>query len=240
MSRILRLGIPLAMGAAAVAAALVVTQPWDGGGESAASQPEAQVYGVCNVSVRSAPDGVKVAPLSWPAPKGQENTPANESLYLALWIPSPSDAPRYTINPQTGLYSDVTSLVAIDAATGQVASEHYRTAEEEAALKGVVSTLKVGPWEPQGPAWPRTDTPPRNEPIEPLGPFDAKVKYRQTEAGSGLTVGETHGDTFIRVSAYTCKSVVDIDGRTGEIIREQVAPDEQAMFDRFLNRLQKP
>lgn len=130
------------------------------------------------------------------------------------------------------------------SSTQQRARPQSRTTEPptaEAKIKTVLATLRVGPGQPVGTAWPRTDTAPTGElmeirkPVEVLADYDqVTLTYRKSERGSGMIVGATSGDSFTRISAFTCDSIVEIDGRTGSVTRNEVTPDERAMFDRFV------
>ena len=40
------------------------------------------------------------------------------------------------------------------------------------------------------------------------------------------------------VEAYTCRSLVLFSPFTGEFLKEDIAPEEQAMFDRFISAIE--
>jgi hypothetical protein len=193
-------------------------------------------YGICNVSVGAVPEGVRVAPVPLPRPPGFVNTPTYMSLYLLLSLPVPPDLPRPARNPDTGIDPDLQSRVYIDAATGEVAFENYRTASEEAILKEALASLRVGPWQPTSDVWPRTDTPPKKA-LREEDDSVTKIQYRPPDDGSGLMLSRPQGDTFSRLTAFTCESVLEIDGVSGEVLRQEVVPQEQAMFGRFLGEV---
>jgi hypothetical protein len=218
--------------------------PW-GGDDVREAEATPADYGICNVSVSDLPEGVEATTLPYPAPRGDGNTPAGKSIYLFLRVPLAPDQPWSEEDPATGTVRDVRSRVVIDAVTGDVVFENYRTPAEQTMLKEALETLSVGPWRPVVDAWPRTDTSPTTgevieirKPVEVLTDYDKVIlTYRRPDPRSGLIAGTTRGDSFDRISAYTCDSIVEIDGRTGSVIRDEVTPDERAMFDRFLSEV---
>jgi hypothetical protein len=200
-----------------------IGMPW-GGDDVREAEATPADYGICNVSLSNLPEGVRAAPVPLPHPSVTSNNPTDQVLYLMLSIRVPPNVP----NP-TG----VQSRVYINAATGEVTFEHYRTPEDESLLGESLASLHVGPWQPTGNAWPRTNTAPAND-VRDLGSPRFKIRYRSPDTSAGLMVGFRSGDTLSRLSAYTCDSIVEIDGKTGEVLRQEVVPQEQAMFDRFL------
>ena len=254
MKRTLRLGLPIAAVAAAliVAGVLLGTTPWSDGPavQEAAAYPSD--YGICNVSVTNIPEDVSVGGVAWPevmlpmAP-GVTPGPSGDFVTLFLTMEMPEGQHYHGTDPDTGQLIDLRTRVVVDAQNGNVIFEHYRTAAERGKLQGVLATLRVGPWEPIGPAWPRTDTPPQSDRAEVVAPADetaprgkVKVRYHQAERGSGLLGGITSGDSFAHLRVYTCDSVMVIDGWTGSVREEQVVPEEEAMFQRFLEGVEAP
>ncbi|MCH8346785.1 MAG: hypothetical protein IIC87_07665 [Chloroflexi bacterium] len=248
MIRRWRRGLVLAaVGAAIVGGVLLATRPWSGETpvEQAAASPAE--YGICNVSVSDIPPDVRVSPLPFPTFEGSrwQPTKSGEAIFLVVSIPLP-DGERPTVPMSRD--DVVQSNAVIDAATGEVIGEGYLTPADETKIKAVLATLRVGPWEPAGPAWPRTDTTPNSEIVEIPKPLrvasdynKVSLKYRQPEAGSGMIAGRmsfaTMGDVL---RAYTCDSIVEIDGETGAVLRREVVAEEQAMFQRFLNEVVVP
>jgi hypothetical protein len=229
---------------AALAAGSYTAGLWTGDGPDSAEANPA-VIGICNVSVSNIPDGVKAFYMPQPVLPEDWNTPTHFAIRLILSVPQPEAMPLPTQDPQTGVFP-LPSSVGIDAATGELVFEDYRTAGEEATLREALAMVTVGPWQPAGPAWPRTDTAPTGEvigirkPVEVLTDYDKVIlTYREPDALSGLIAGTTRGDSFDRISAFTCDSIVEIDGRTGSVNRDEVTPDERAMFDRFLSEVRR-
>lgn len=194
------LAVAAAVAAAVVAGVLLATEPWSG--EETAAVPVE--YGVCNVAVRDIPDGVEAYPF--PFPEG--------GLLGAKWamvLRIPGSGMRFV--PELGYTTEPdASGIAINAATGEVIFETYYNAEHEAKLKAALATLVVRPWEPPGPAWPLTHTPPTSEMAEILKPVRVAsdygkvlLKYRLPEAGSGMLAGPSpEGQTLLKLE--TCRS----------------------------------
>ena len=206
-------------------------------------------YGICNVWVANVPTGVKVAPFVAPATVGAywglEPGPSGEVILLRVSVPN---GRQPTVSPDMAERGPAQSNALIDARSGETVTEVYLTPADEAKIKAVLDTLKVGPWQPTGPAWPRTDTPPKSEVKEFPNAVEVAtdylkptLRYREPEAGSGIFGGRmsfaTRGD---ELRAYTCNSVVEIDGETGAILRREVVPEEEAMFQRFLEGVVSP
>ena len=65
----------------------------------------------------------------------------------------------------------------------------------------------------------------------------ADLRYRQTEAGAGMLAGPfTTGDqTYLKLE--TCRSDAFIDAE-GRVKKWQVAPEDEAMFQRFLDEVE--
>ncbi len=229
MMRRLRLGVPLIAVAVVTGAVLFIIQPWSQ--EEAAGQPVE--FSLCNVSVGFVPQDVAVGPYPLPTNSGQK-------MHLLIYAPLPQ-AERVIIDPGTAKGVPVESRVAIDAQTGEVVFEHYRTTAEEAKLKGVLATLRVGPPDPSVPAWPRTDTPPRAEKVEVSGPDGLAIqRYRPPDPGSGILVSVIEGTPyFFRLVARTCSSKAEIDGQTGAVVTLDVTPEEMQMFQRFLAQIER-
>ncbi len=263
MKRTLRIGLPIAVVAALIVAGVLLgTTPWSDGPavQEAAAHPAD--YGICNVFIGDIPEDVQVA--AWRVPDlviDQIGT----NMVVSAYIPSPDG--QWLINdPETGEYVSVVSSVSIDAQTGEIMNEHYGTPEQETKLQGMLATLRVGPWEPAGPAWPRTDIPPESEilevPVEPAWPRNDRrpesevievldtpdktgLKYRKPEPGSGMVAGPTVGPTSERplsqwLVAYTCDSLLALHTETGEVLQRDVVPEEEAMFQRFLDAVVVP
>ncbi len=238
MNRNLRRGIPVAAVAAATiaAAVLLATRPWDSGSgvqEAAATPAE---FGLCNVSVGNIPEGVEVFPFPFP-----EGGLLGAKWALVLRIPGSG----LRLDPELGYATEPdASAISINAETGEVIAERYYNADREAKLKAALATLVVGPWVPRGPAWPRTATPPTGEvrvisrPLRTAADFGkADLKFRETETGSGMLAGPfTAGDeTYLKLE--TCQSDALIDAQ-GRVTKWDVAPDDEAMFQRFLEEVQ--
>ena len=249
MIRRWRRGLVLTAVVAAIAAGvLLATRPWSDGtvAEEAAASPSE--YGLCNVSVSNIPPDVSVAPFSFFPPEGSQWQPAKSGrvIFVFLYIPLPPGQ-RPVISPDMSKDKPVQSNAVINAQTGEVVAEGYLTPADEAKIKAVLATLQVGPWEPASPAWPRTDTPPRGEVVEfpkvveTLADYGKPtLKYRQPEAGSGMIDGRlSRLDTQV-LRAYTCDSIVEVDGEAGAILRKEVVPEEEAMFQRFLEQMEAP
>ena len=244
MKRALRRGIPVALVAAATIAAgvLLATRPWDNGTglqEAVATPAE---FGVCNVSVRNVPEGVEAYHIAFP-----EGGILGAKWALVLRISGPaerrlSDKPdatgmRYMEDPDT-------SGITINAETGEVIHENYHSAEHEAKLNAALATLAVGPWEPRGPAWPRTDTAATGEVAEILRPVrtasdygKVDLKYRQPETGSGMLAGPftTGQQTYLKLETCLSDALIDVQGH---VKKWEVAPEEEAMFQRFLEEVE--
>ncbi len=250
MKLTLRRAVPLAaVAAVAVGGVLLATRPWSGEEavvqEAAASPAE---FGVCNVSVSNIPPDVKVAPFLVPVLEGSPWQPgkSGQLIFLSVSIPLP-EGQRPVVSPDMGKDKPVQSNALIDAQTGDLVAEGYLTPADEAKIKAVLSTLQVGPWEPVGPAWPRTDTSPTGEvielhkPVEVLADHDKMtLRYRRPEDGSGVFGGITQGDSFSHLRAYTCDSILEVDGWTGNVLRKEVVAEEEAMFERFLDEVLTP
>lgn len=232
MKRKMRLGLPGLGVAVLIAAAVLLTiRPWSDGPPAKEAAAHPSDYGICNVSVRNLPEGVRAE--VWPF---KEMGEISEGIYLMVSIPEVDD-PGVSLNDR--------SRVVWDAVSGDLEFEYYRTPAEEAKLKGVVR--RVGRWEPVGPAWPRTDTPPQGDMAEVRKPADVTtpqgkvvLRYRQAEYGSGLLGILTRGDSFAELRVFTCESEMVIDGWTGSVTRRQVVPEEEAMFQRFLEGVETP
>jgi hypothetical protein len=236
MKRTARRVLPIAVAVAVVAGLFLATRPWSG--DEAANQAAASPaeYGICNVSVSNIPEGVSVVPLPVPE-KGAE--PTGQRLYMVLYVPRPHEQRTTSTGP--GQVMAVESRVAFDAMTGEKAFEHYRTPQEEAQLKSMLPEVRSGPWVPQQPAWPRTDTPPQGEVVAlPDHPRNAGLEYRQPDRASGLFAGAVGGDSFDYLKAYTCESLVEVDAGTGTVVTYSVVPGEEAMFQRFLDEVVAP
>ncbi len=248
MIRRWRRGLVLAaVGVAAVAGVLLTTQPWTGETpvQEAVAQPAE--FGMCNVSVSNIPPGLKVSRLVLPAQvyKDEYDSPSGMAFFLQISVPLPEGAKRP--GPPSSDAEFISSNVIIDAQTGEVISERYKTAADEAAFKPVLARLQVGPWRPTGVAWPRTDTPPTGEMIEfpkvitvAADYFKPTLKYREPEAGSGMLAGRMGFATLPdMLRAYTCESLVEISDR-GEVLSWEVTSEEELMFQRFLNEVVAP
>ena len=256
MMRTLRRWLPLAAVAAAAIAAgvLLATRPWSGEEavqETAATPAE---YGLCNVSVSNIPPGVEVSAFVSPiaGPEGSPGEPgkSGELIFLRIIVPLPPGQ-RVTPYPEMGKDKPVQSNAVINAQTGEIFGEGYLTPSDEAKIKAVLATLRVGPWEPAGPAWPRTDTLPRSDIVELDRPWELPpdyreptLKYRMPERGSGMMVERTTASPGMRepllLRAYTCESIVEVFGATGKIVRKEVTPEEEAVFQRFLDEVVPP
>lgn len=242
MKRKLFRAVPIAVLAAAAVAGgvLLWTQPWsdDTPVEQAAARAE---YGFCDVFISDVPADVHVTASR--IPDLLIDGVGAEGIVVAF-VPSPDGDPETSPHLYSGSY------VSIDAQTGEITQEQYRTPADEVRLKALLATLRVGPWEPAGPAWPRTDTPPTGELGEILRPFrvpadddEVALTYHKPEPGSGMLASPVPGVTpegwmSRRLVAYTCDSVVEIDAETGEVIRREVVPGEEAMFQRFMNEVE--
>ena len=235
MIRRWRQGVLLAaVAAAVVAGVLLATQPW--GGETlvqeAAGQPSE--YTLCNVSVSDIPADVAVGPYL-----------LGEKFHVLIYVPVPEGEEKIAIDPDTGKGVPVESRIAIDAETGQVVFEHYKTPAEEAKLMGVLATLRVAEPDPSVPAWPRTDTPPQADKKDLRGlDWLPGMRYRPPDPGSGLVVSVITGTSLSSDSqtlvARTCDSEVRVDRETGQTIKMEVTPGEKAMFRRFLDEVLTP
>lgn len=245
MNRRLRIILPvLAVVGAAGATSLVLTRPWDGPEVVERADASPREMGICNVSVTDIPDGVMAAPITWPVPVGHANNkptpngPAGDWIYLLIWMPLNPGDPGFE-----GLSAPNKSRVALDARTGDVIFEHYRTPGDEVILGGILDgAVRLGPWSPSGAAWPRTDTPPTGEIIDTADPALDRpgIAYRRPDPASGLIAGHITGGTKDRIQAYTCDSIVEVDLETGRVTRNDVTPQEQAMFQRFLSGIRGP
>ena len=243
---LLPLGVLLliAVVAAIAAGVLLATRPWSDGtvAEEAAASPSE--YGLCNVSVSNIPPDVSVAPFSFFPPEGSQWQPAKSGrvIFVFLYIPLPPGQ-RPVISPDMSKDKPVQSNAVINAETGQVVAEGYLTPADEAKIKAVLATLRVGPWEPAGPAWPRTDTAPRGKVVEfpkvveTLADYGKPtLKYREPEAGSGMLAGRIGQ----RLEAFTCASKLVLDAETGQVLDREVIAEEDAMFQRFLGEVVTP
>ena len=240
MKQVLRRWVPLvAVFATAIAAAVVLAaRPWAGEEvvQEAAANPSA--YGLCNVSVRNIPEGVSVGPFPQPT---DEDTPSGMKLYMLITFRLPLEE-RTVFDEEKGHDVFVEPRAAVDAETGEVVFEYYNPSHPaaNAKIKAVLATLRVGPWEPAGPAWPRTDTPPQGKVEKPYGhPLNAGLEYRRPDPGVGMLTGVVQGDSFQDLWVYTCDSTVVI-AASGKVIREEVVPAERAMFNRFLDEVVAP
>ncbi len=253
MKRALRFGLPMiaAVGVLIALGVLLAIRPWSD--EEAVQERAAQPaeFGLCNVSVGNIPPGVEVSafvsPIAGPEGSPEEPGKSGELIFLRIAIPLPEGAKRPTWVPG----EIISSNVLIHAYTGEVYNEAYKTPADEAMIKPVLASLQVGPWKPGGPAWPRTDTPPSSDIVElnrpwELPPDDREpiLRYRMPERGSGMITGRRlatarSGEPLL-LRAYTCDSIVEVYGPTGEIVREEVTPEEEAMFQRFLDEVVPP
>lgn len=219
--------VPALLLAGVLAAVAIVLRPRDDGEVTAAPAE----IGICNASIAGVPEGVEADIVALPVPPAKRsdaphNTPTDLSLYLFLEVPVPG-------------FDD--SRVYIDAATGDRVFEHYRTPEEEALLKEALAMVTVGPWEPEGDAWPRTDTPPmgevKNKETDPY--IGGNLSYRVPDPAAGLFGTMRIGDISGTFSTFNCRSIVQVDAFTDEVIRYDVAPDERDMFDRLLSEIKE-
>ena len=250
MKRAFRSGLPIiaVVGVLIALAALLAVRPWSGGPsvevEEAVAQPAE--FGICNVSVSDIPPGLEVSGLVLPAQifGDVHEGPFGMAFFLQVSVPLPEGAKR----PEPpGPGEIIRSNALIDAQTGKVFGENYKTAADEAAIKPVLARLRVGPWKPAGPAWPRTDTPPTGEIIElpktvtvAADYLKPTLKYREPEAGSAMSAGYMSFATLPEVvQVYTCESSVEISS-TGQVISWEVTPEEEAMFQRFLDEVVAP
>jgi hypothetical protein len=128
-----------------------------------------------------------------------------------------------------------------------VFNEAYDSAADKAAIAPALERLQVGPWQPTVAAWPRTDTTPTSEVVqlptsievaEDL--FKPTLKYREPEAGSGMWATYMTFATLPEVvKAYTCESFIQL-SHTGEVMSWDVVPEEEEMFQRFLDEVVAP
>lgn len=245
----MRLGLPIVVLAALiVAGVLLATRPW--AGEEATARPAE--FGLCNVSVNDIPPGVEVlafvSPIAGPEGSAWEPFKSGDLILLRVLVPVPEGQEPFV--DEYGLPLPA-GAVQINAMTGEVEYEDYRTPEAESKIKAVLETLKVGPWEPAGPAWPRTDTSPDSDIVELRSAEEAltvdtkpTLKYRLPEDGSGMitrrsTVSAGVGEPLM-LRAFTCESIVEVHGTTGEVLQRDVVPEEEAMFQRFLDEVIVP
>jgi hypothetical protein len=259
MKRNLRIGLPVLAVAAAliVAGVLLATTPWSGDTpvrEAAAAPTE---YSLCNISITNVPEDVAVGEVELPVP------PNEQEIYLVASVAIlteglPAAPPGVTPTPVLGRILSETineegewieSHIVFDPQTGAIVEEYYNPERpaDKAKLEVVKNSVVVGGPGPGAPAWPRTDTPPRLDKIQSTPPVLGYkgLKYRPPEAGSGLLVSHIQGSgdglESQRVRARTCESVlviqVDEVGR-GAIVVDDVVPEEQAMFDRFMSQVE--
>lgn len=254
MIRRWRRGLVLAaVGAAAIVGGILLAmEPWSGDTLVEEAAGQVSEYSLCNVSISNVPADVMVGA------RERLVAPGEKKIYLVVYAPIlteglPAATPGVTPTPVEGrmiseLFDDeggwIESHVVFDAQTGDVVEEYYNPAHpaDKVKLGAVKSSLIVGPPSPATSAWPRTDTQPTTEKIELAVPEGFKgLKYRPPEAGSGMLVSPIQGQPYgQRLVARTCESrlVIDIDQNgKGRIVVDDVAPEEQAMFDRFLNEV---
>jgi hypothetical protein len=219
MKRKLFRAIPVAVvaGAAVAGGVLLWTQSWGGEEEAAATPSE---YSFCNVSLQVPPD-MHVGELT--LPKRVDGV----RHYLIVNIPL-APAEKATTDPDTGERIGVLpSGVALHPQTGEIVSENYRSAVDEAKLKAVIETLRVGPPSLSTPAWPLTELSDHEAQVSKI----VNVEYRHPERGSGVLIG-SDAETFIDVE--TCSSRLRLNAATGESMEKDIQPADEAAFDRVL------
>ncbi len=223
MMRRLRLGVPLlAAVAAVVGAVLAIVQPWDSAEDLLVHEAagQGQEYSFCNVSLQ-APPSVRVFPRIAPSPPDGK---LRQALVAVIDIPTEM---RNAESPY-----ELPSGIAIDAQTGEVLEESYRTPADRGILKGVLAARRIGPPDASIPAWPRTDTQPKaSEKIKA-----DKLEYLPPDPGAGMIISHISAQSTL-LQIETCKSKVSIDEETGVIVNREVHPDEEQMFQRLLNEV---
>jgi hypothetical protein len=144
MNRKLYRSVPLIVSVGLLLGALLIIQPWSGE-ETDGTLPE---YSLCNVSISAIPADVEVAPYPLPVQTGGPGETGTK-IHLLIFVPLPPNK-KLIIDPETGKGTPVESRVAVDAETGEVVFEYYNPSRpaDEAKLKGVLATLRVGPPDP--------------------------------------------------------------------------------------------
>lgn len=211
----------LLVAAVALVVLLVVRAGDDGEDDRARVGSERpRAMSICNVSLHSVSDQVVVEAFP-------DVLDPDRPRLITLTIPIPN---RLELYPDAGLTEPIESLVALNAETGEVVVEHYRTREEKVELQRVLSKMVVGP--PDSDAWPRVD----REPEHIRARLAGNIAYRPPDPRSGLLVSFSAAEEP-SVLVSTCDSSVAISAETGEVLASDVHQEEEAMFERFLSEV---
>lgn len=244
MTRRLLWLLPLLLAApVAAGAALLVWQPWDDESPSREAEAAPAAMALCNVAITDVPDGVEVFeyPVAAALDRGK--------IYLFIGVPAP-DGEFSGHDPASGQLVRKGYQALVDPRTGDTFDRFedpsLSAAQASAAEIKLDDALdNVVPLEsaPAFSAWPRTDTPPANE----RDTVD-DITFQPPDEGAGLVVIHIRAQPpgGGRLIARTCDSkavidgVTDANGKTSEVqlTRYDVASDDRAMFDRFLDEVE--
>ncbi len=225
MRRSLRVGIPLAV-ATAVVAALVMAQPWHEGPGSLVQEAAGQVqdYSFCDVSVHVPPGFIAYA-TERPSPQGR----LTKVLMVEAERPKGEAG---VVESVTGPPDKLPSSVVIDPKTGAVLGEHYQTSGDEQRIGQVLAGLRVGPLDASVPAWPVTDTRPQAQEKIKV----SKVQYRPPDSRAGMLVSYLFASSNVLLVS-TCDSEVSIDVDSGALMKSKITATDKPAFDRFLGQV---
>jgi hypothetical protein len=243
--------LPLLLGApAAVAAAVLVWQPWSDDHPLPEAEAAPSAIALCNVAITDIPAGVEV--IEYPVAAALDNG----RIYLIVAVPGP-DGELGGRDPVSGRPVRKGFQAVIDPKTGDVVerfedpslSQGEATASEmklDDALDRIVPLSSA----PTFSAWPRTNTPLTKEKPE-TDTYDGGggIKYREPDKGAGLIVVPINvhpSEGGGRLIARTCDSKVAIDRVFDETVgvvevrltQNDVVPAEREMFDRFLDEVE--
>ena len=220
---------------------LALTYPW----EDSAATGGTITYRACDVTVEGPPP---------PSPEAFFKTggltpgtvligmiimPPGYPPVLSIRLPAPPQPPPVEGFSGPDLLAAGESHVRINALTGDVQRELYRTAADEELLRGIASTARVAPLDPATAPWPYTD-----ETQVPIERFKTgNIEYRHPDPGAGLRITSLYGRPTIPredisfLILANCRSRMWIGTTTGKDSEEMsdVHADDQAAFQRFLD-----
>ncbi|MCH8050682.1 MAG: hypothetical protein IIC86_01555 [Chloroflexi bacterium] len=214
---------------------LALTQPWEG----STATGETITYRTCDVTVEGPPPP---SPEAFFKPGGLTpgtiliSTRRLNPPVLSIRLPGTGTAP---VPGASGpdLLATGDSHVRINALTGGVLREVYRTAADEELLSGIASTARVDPLDPATAPWPYTD-----EAQLPVKRFETgNIEYRHPDPGAGIRISSYYGRITIPredigfLILDNCRSRSWIGTTTGKVLDEMsdVHADDQAAFQRF-------
>lgn len=215
---------------------LALTNPW----EDSTARGQTITYRACDVTVEGPPP---------PSPEAFFKTGgltpgtlliSTQSLnppVLRIRLAGPPQPPPVDGFSGPDLLAAGASHVRINALTGDVQRELYRTAADEELLSGIASTARVNPLDPATAPWPYTD-----ETQIPVERFKTgNIEYRHPDPGAGISIRSYYGRITIPredigfLILDNCRSELWIGTTTAKILEEMsdVHADDQAAFQRF-------